>query len=595
VPYRCRGGYPWCAKPIVTSGNGDTFSAPVLSRRSGKPGRDLETNNSGIRVLDRVKCLHHTPPSGRSAEREPPEDFGTVKVRAVPAVPKPNPYTTVVGLGIGTTFTFLLAFSLYFGTLAPGVMWGDSAKLTLLAYEGVLRPGLSYHSLHAVLAGFFAELLSGDYALRVNLFSAMLGAAGISFVFAAAREAGFGVLASCLSAMALALSHTYWSVSVVAESYPVANAAGAAAVWLTFRWLRLRCDWLVYIAAVLPAAAFAAHPTAVLLLPGIFAVVAIEGGGVGRWRRLAAMVGWTMIGMLTYAGIVAGSVAQVGWESTVENWRATRIMESMWFGWSGSQMYLKILALLAGLFVYQFPFFGLPLGLWGVRLSWQRHSPLFFLSAVTVVVGLGFASLYGEKRQYLMSQQVYLCFALWVACGLDEVIRRRQPGTIGMRAAWTALAVLGLVLIPATYAGTVAALRSAGISVIPSRQLVHRDNERYFLFPPKALETGPREFAVRSLEQIGSNGIIIADFTPLMVLRYYQVVCGLRQDVTLWFVDAPLTILDLEQTRKALETGRDVLMLDAYGTGYTDGELKRKFHLEPSPPLMRMKLRRDGL
>ena len=115
---------------------------------------------------------------------------------------------------------FSFSFLFYIATLAPTVLWGDSAKLALYAYNRylLLNP-TGGHPLHTLFGMIFSFIPIGDFAYRQNMMSAFFGSMTVVFLFFIIRNMGIRRWVCVLAAFSFALSHTWWLVSVVNESY----------------------------------------------------------------------------------------------------------------------------------------------------------------------------------------------------------------------------------------------------------------------------------------------------------------------------------------------------------------------------------------
>jgi hypothetical protein len=119
-----------------------------------------------------------------------------------------------------------LIFFMYFITLAPSIVWGDSAKLTLYAIE--LSPNwidiIGGHPLHTIISIIFSYLIPiNNQAVIINLVSAIFGAATIGLVAQIVGTLTQDKFASICASLSLGLSHTFWTYSVIAESYTIAT------------------------------------------------------------------------------------------------------------------------------------------------------------------------------------------------------------------------------------------------------------------------------------------------------------------------------------------------------------------------------------
>jgi len=112
----------------------------------------------------------------------------------------------------------LLAFlALYTATLAPGVLPADGGELQTVAAElGVAHP--PGFALYTVLAHLATRLpLPGSAALKVNLFSAVTGAATVTLVYMSAYALTRRVAAGLVAALALGTATTFWAQAVTAN------------------------------------------------------------------------------------------------------------------------------------------------------------------------------------------------------------------------------------------------------------------------------------------------------------------------------------------------------------------------------------------
>lgn len=129
------------------------------------------------------------------------------------------------------TLAGILALALYARTLAPGVLPGDSGEFQVLAYQVGIAHNTGY-PVYMLMAKLFITLVPlGSVAYRVNLFSAFMGALTVTAVYLSAKLLSKSAWAALVAALALAVSYTLWSQSVIAEVY-APGAAFVAAVWL---------------------------------------------------------------------------------------------------------------------------------------------------------------------------------------------------------------------------------------------------------------------------------------------------------------------------------------------------------------------------
>src|SRR5262245_7463973 len=176
--------------------------------------------------------------------------------------------------GKALALVFAAALSLYTVTLAPSVIWGDSASLSQSARLATVQfRTAGDHPLYMLIGRAFAQL-PGDLARNINFESAVFGALAVMLVYLSGRQLGTSRIAA-----ALAVSHAFWLHSVIAEVYTANAFFLAAVVNLLLAW-KHRDDWRWLAAAVLVfAIGFTNHMVLAALVP---AAVLFVIGVLGR-------------------------------------------------------------------------------------------------------------------------------------------------------------------------------------------------------------------------------------------------------------------------------------------------------------------------
>jgi len=176
----------------------------------------------------------------------------------------------------------LLALRRYVATLAPSVVGDDSAELEVLAYRLGVPHGTSY-PLYVWLGHLFMSLpIGADVAYRLNLFSAVCGAAAVSLVFLVtfeldgARSLGARGVGASVAAALVARSHTFWEIAILAGEYTLHVLLALTAVLLLLRWMRLGTRGYLVAAFATLGAMFGNHALTVALLPGAAVFVLVR-------------------------------------------------------------------------------------------------------------------------------------------------------------------------------------------------------------------------------------------------------------------------------------------------------------------------------
>jgi hypothetical protein len=152
-----------------------------------------------------------------------------------------TPFDALLALAVG-----LGVFVLYIATLAPTVLFSDSAEFQFVPYIlGIAHP--TGYPLYLLLGWLWSHVLPiGDVAFRMNLFSGLWAALAVGMTYLVALRfirfaaPGIDLLAVRVSAVTAALTfavgEAFWSQAVIAEVYSFNAFFVALVLSLTF-WL----------------------------------------------------------------------------------------------------------------------------------------------------------------------------------------------------------------------------------------------------------------------------------------------------------------------------------------------------------------------
>ncbi len=462
---------------------------------------------------------------------------------------------------------FGAALGFYSATLAPTVIWGDSASLSLNALRLPLHLRTAGDHPLFVLVGHAFSKLPGDLARNVNFEAAVFGALTVMLVYGTGRLLGTSRLAAAVGAAALTVSHAFWLHSVIAEVYTANAFFMVSAINLLLMWQR-RDDWRCLAAAGLVfLVGLANHLVLAALAPAASAfVVAVYG------RRLLSRRSLLTMGTLV-AVVIAAVAAQPG--------TVAESLQKLWYGPPGIAEYLvpnldpEPLAREAAFYLaflsYQFPSISILLGVIGAYTLVRGRRPEALLLLLAMALNAALFVHYtawpsgvvgGAKYVFYISD--YVIFSILCAVGADHLFERGRgdkpsasaeasafaKASAGPRSfsgswsglssgsrrrrrlEWTTLAAVAIVP-PLLYAAAPVVVKRAGIDLVRARSLPYRDNDRYFLNPNKRGYDGAKQFAEHAFQVVPPGAVIFADSTPYTVLRYLQVIEGLRPDVLL--------------------------------------------------------------
>jgi hypothetical protein len=480
------------------------------------------------------------------------------------------------GRGGGTgVICGLVALFLYALTCSRGVEWQDSGVHQYRILTGWLQHPLGLalaHPLHYWLgrAALALPLPLGEPAYRLNLLSALSGAAGVGMLAATVTWLTRRRAAAYFAALALLVAHVYWQMSGITETYTLAAALMTIEWYLLLAYARTRQPGLLLAIFAVNGLHVADHLLGLLTFV-TYAALALERVGRRRlaWQWLPAFgVAWAVttapywtlvlnyyrqtgdLAVTLHSTFFGGGTHGGGWASQVLN-------TSLTLG------QLKNVVLALG---YNFPSLVVPIALIGILQPGQRRAPVFHwvLLGQTVIV-CGFVFRYNIADFYTYFVPVCPLAALWFGGGVDRLLRcfrgagRRapadQPAAAGVRPA-----VEGAQRRFATAAGTGPAARAArahpgqawltGLLALnallplavytyfPSlardrqwlrsrlRHIPYRDEYVSFFRPWRVGDDSAAVFARAALDCTGPNGWLLAEGTTAYATAYVYRVHG---------------------------------------------------------------------
>ena len=426
---------------------------------------------------------------------------------------------------------FAASLGLYAITCAPGLLWQDSAmfQYRVLRFNLAGDIGLPLaHPLYIVLAKPLAALPLGDLAFRVNLFSAFCGAIAIALLADLLILLTRNAWAAVIGAISLAVSHTFWMHSVIAEVYNLYTVGLFAELWLVFRFFQTKqLKWLI-LAALANGLNLSNHLMAILHWPAYVGV--LYWGFKERALKplhLVPILAALAAGSSLYLYLIAAELGKgrptldVFREALVgPPHRAKHVLEYS-FPW---EKQIRNSVIYFGL---NFPTPLILLAPIGLAFAWQKPilSHWTKLAGAFFVVAFIFAFRYTVPDQFAFFTPCYALVALFIGLGAVEITRRSKGGRI---------VCIAFALLPVlVYEAAPRLLRERGISIGLSREIVYRDNYDYFIRPRKNGYRGTERYAREALERAGPSGLIYADTTIINALIFARDIGRVQPDVVL--------------------------------------------------------------
>ena len=404
------------------------------------------------------------------------------------------------------------AFVVYAATSARDVQWGDPAKLTLYVWRFNLSLDQDVHLGSLVWAWPFSHLPIGSFAFRVTLASVCASAIAAGFLHAMLLKRSTSPWAARTGTASFVVSHTFWFVSTMPESYPVsvlcimvAALAGPQPEPAGGSWSRARRRGPCQRAHALR------HSRS-----GVVALAATR-----QARRSRTFSCWNR---RRRRNSRADRVFTLSRARQRRQRLSGRACVRAYISWRAPAQNLP---LLVAYFVFNFVGPALFLIAKGVKHI-DRDDRIAFL--ILAAVHYGVALLYLPQRAYLIPLPLYLAAAWLVTAGADDFIRRHRPSR-----SWIMFASV-VAAPPIVYATTATMLVGVRLPSVV-RHAPFRDERRFYLEPWKNGEDSARRHITALDRAVPDGSAVIADFTILMPLLYAHRVEGWKPGFQLEMVD----------------------------------------------------------
>lgn len=473
-------------------------------------------------------------------------------------------------------FLLSIAFSFYVVTLCPTVTWGDPAKLTYYAYIGHLKSYVSHHPLRVLFGLWWGKLPFADYAYGQNLLSAVFASLTILLVYMIARQLNVSRWSAVSSALVLAVSHVFWWLAVVAESYSLMILFFALIVYLLLKWQTASGNGHLYLASFLLGLGLSNHLFLAVFIPAfVYFPIATMGKQILRVKIIGLLTLWFMLGNLFLFYLMTKDSI---WTSMNFNPNTSYSFFGLIFGPRWFFLHHPVRTLLdmckyPSYLIYQFPLWGGILGLIGLRRLVNIDRRIFWFLIIAYLFDVLLASGYIPTRQWELLLPSFLMFSVLIGLGLDtffEWFEGTNQSSKRLLLSFSRLSPISLrCVVVALLLSTPLALyyaipeitKTFQIDLLGARSLPNRDNDRYFLLPDKSSYRGALQFAETVFRDAKHNSIVCADFTPLAVLNFLQVNAKRRPDIKLITVDESSSDYSLDFIKRNIER-RPIYLVD---------------------------------
>ena len=470
--------------------------------------------------------------------------------------------------GVSAGLAGLAAFIVYFRTLAPSIVWGDSPELTTAAFcAGVPHP--TGYPLYMLLAHAFLRCCPfGTVAYRMNLLAALSAALAVALIYLLMRRIVRDRASSLAAALIFAFSQTFWSQAIIAEHYTFEVLLIAAVLSCLLTWARRGERRWLRAAAVIYGLCLTHHMMSLLLAPGLlfYSLTSRHRAQFLRELRWTLLLFLLPLSLYLYLPLAALRDPPADWGDP-RIWSlfvahvTGREYHYLMFHLTWAQLWNNVRAYSglgangsAGFLLRQFSPVLLalaPVGVWSLARHQRRLLGLTLLVyLVDVIYALNY-SIYNVEIYYLPS---HLMVALWIGAGL------RQGG------AWARLWWRRLAMPPAPRR-PLSAVRSAALLIFPLALLAAnwRVNNR-------GDDWSALVYGRAALATLKPNALVLAgddnDDFPLLYARYVE---RRRPDVILLEIEDVLTPGRLRLITRRRTAGLRVVVPPGFSSSHTKG------------------------
>jgi len=476
-----------------------------------------------------------------------------------------------------TVAAFGLPFTLYIITLAPTIYNLDSAEFTTAAATGGIVRATGY-PLYLMLGRVWSWLPVGDVGYRMNLFSAFSGALTVALAERILRRLGVGPWATMGALGLLASAPFFWALSLVAEVYTLHTALMAGIILLLQRWADAPTPRRLALVGLALGLGSGNHAATALLVPGctwyvltvaprrVLAPRALLLGTMGLLAGLGVYLylpwRYATLPAFNYAGHYDATGAFVPVD--------LRTLDGLWWlvsgrkfagemlAFSGAELWREIAHFVAQLWRGFFAI-GVGPGLVGMVVTLRRDWRLGGALLLMFVCSAGFYIDYRVMDKDTMFLPAYLVWALWVAAGLQWLLRWVSQESNNYVRRW------GVFLLRGAMAGTVA------LAVALNWQLVDLSED-----------WSARDRGEKILATAAPNALILGWWDTAPLVEYMQLVEGQRPDVQI--INRFLIGRDEMHILIERETPRRPVYIDD-----PPADLSGMVRAEPTGPLYRLR------
>jgi len=423
------------------------------------------------------------------------------------------------------------ALALYSLSCASGALWQDSGLIQYRIWHNDLKGffGLALsHPLFYIVAIAVKTLPFGEFAHRINMVSAVAGAAAIANLYLLVRLLAGRDIPAVIAAITLAVSHTFWRHASIIETYTLWTALFLAELIVLLHYVRTKRIRFLYWLGLLNGLAIAVHILASISLVcyAVFIAYLLIKKEI-HLKNLGMIVLLWIAGALPYVYLIAGTMIQTG--------DVTGTLASAAFGtrWQGAVLNASLSLSLVKenlcYILFNFPSPNILLLFAGGFALFKTPPDRGFGNILLALMALFFvfAFRYIVPDRYAFFIPFYVIASILIGLGAQFLLDRMHHQALVFVVLLFSVLPIGVYAAAPTMAGWMQ------LDVGTRDDIPYRNDNAYFLQPWKTGYKGAERFADEVLDAVGEDAVIYADVTTVGPLLLAQQVRHKRPDVTI--------------------------------------------------------------
>ena len=432
-------------------------------------------------------------------------------------------------------------FVLYYFTLLPGLGWGDVAKHQVEATQGGFPLTAGLHPWYHLLTNFFVSVFPfGQIAWRVNFLSSILALLALYFFYKTLVRLKLSHQSCFFGTLLLALSHTFWSMALWAESYALFAvlwilAIGRVLLYLRYNNVKDLC-WAFFFLGL----GMGNNLIQPFAIPAIIITLVLLNSDIREFKFWYKPVLFGFLGLLPWLLRILYSWQIEGMDFAMLKHHAMDSKYEKYLFWNSPENIASGFLKTTVFCIYQF---GLCL-IFICRKKITARETLF-LSLLIFTLML-FCSTYLAQRAAWLMMTAYIPLAFWITMAYDGYNKNNENKTNTLR--WLPLSQVLLYLI------TPILIQSIG-NPLEIEQMGGR-SIRSFLQPWKHTENSAELYVQQIENTLNKGDVIVVDFTPAATLRYARDVENRLLDIQICELKNLSTLLDNPPENQSIYLGR---------------------------------------